>query len=152
MKPQKLDEQETASPDELDDTYEEEGEEVLGDANVPDEEDPEAEPASPRSKAATATLAKVRLASGSMNRSMRAQCRILYHRTPLTIPELADRYNRSQEYVKKIIANDAGKNRPDDLDEDYDYVDDDTKAKYPPTVSGYLYRTKMRTVVCASLS
>lgn len=137
MKTKKLDEQETAGHDGLEGG----GEGVLGDANLPGEEEPEAETeesASPRSKTTATTPAK-KLTSGSMTRSMRAQCRILYHRTPLTIPELANRYNRSQEYVKKIIANDAGKNRPDDLDEDYDYVDDETKAKYPPTVSGYMY-------------
>lgn len=147
MKITKVDEQETASPDEVDEIDEEVEEEVPRNANVPGDEDPAAESASPRSKTAT-TPAKVKLASGSMNRSMRAQCRILYHRTPLTIPELASRYNRSQEYVKKIIANDAGKNRADDLDEDYDYVDDETKAKYPPTVSGYLRRADMRGVFC----
>lgn len=47
--------------------------------------------------------------------------------------EIAEKYNRTVEYIKRIIQNDTSV--PDDLDKDYDFVDEEIKAKYPPLVS-----------------
>jgi hypothetical protein len=46
---------------------------------------------------------------------------------------IATKFNRSVDYIRRVIANDA--RTPDALDEDYDHVDEDTKRDYPPRVS-----------------
>lgn len=74
-----------------------------------------------------------------MSRADRAQCRILFHRAHIPLTRLAEQYNRSEDYIKRVLQNNAGKKAADDVDEDYDHVDEETKAQYPPLVSTYTY-------------
>lgn len=78
---------------------------------------------------------KIPLNKGVMKRPQRAQCRILHSRGGFTISALALKYNRTQEYVQRVILNDNKKFAADVIEEDYDYVDHDTKVRYPPTAS-----------------
>lgn len=118
-----------------------EGEDEGGDegegANVPADSDlddiPTEEPAPPSTPPASATPGKKALLKGVMNRADRAQCRILFHRAHIPLTTLAAQYNRSEDYIKRVLTNGAtGKKGGDNVDEDYEHVDNATKIKYPP--------------------
>lgn len=93
------------------------------------------------------------LTKGFLKRPFRAQCRILYHRANYSILDLANKYNRSEEYIKTVIMNEAGRRTTDDADEDYEFVDEETKAAYPPLVSTCIFPYKdFRTNIMQSKS
>ncbi|KAF7965989.1 hypothetical protein HWV62_29444 [Athelia sp. TMB] len=71
---------------------------------------------------------KIHLDKGIMKRPQRAECRILHSQGGFTISALALKYNRSQEYIQRVILNDNKKHVADVIEEDYDYVDHDTKG------------------------
>lgn len=58
-------------------------------------------------------------------------CRIL-HNHGVSADELATKYQRSLDYIGRIIHNDSS--IQDDSDDDYNFVDAQTKVAYPPKV------------------
>jgi hypothetical protein len=47
--------------------------------------------------------------------------------------DIASKFNRSVDYVRRVSDNEAS--RPDSVEKDYDYVDEETKELYPQMVS-----------------
>lgn len=72
------------------------------------------------------------LSKGALKPPERAACRIMYD-NGVSEEKIAKKYNRSINYIKRIITNDM--NTPDNLDDDYYLVDQETRIKYPQTVS-----------------
>lgn len=67
-----------------------------------------------------------------MDRGDRALCRIMRSHGA-TFQDIADEVNRSLGVVASAIKNSYL--LPDDTETDYDYVDEETKRKYPPKVN-----------------
>jgi hypothetical protein len=59
-------------------------------------------------------------------------CRILFD-YGVSEAEIANKYHRSADYIRRIIHNNSSV--LDDPDNDYEFVDEETKGKYPPKVS-----------------
>ena len=75
---------------------------------------------------------KAPLAKGVVKKGPRATIRIMYD-YGVSEKTIATKFNRSVDYIRRVITNDA--RTPDALDEDYDYVDEETKTDYPPRAS-----------------
>lgn len=70
--------------------------------------------------------------AGILRRDLRAKCRILSNHG-ISAQRLATRYNKNVSYIQGVIEN--TRKPKDDVDEDYEHVDEKTKAKYPSKVT-----------------
>ncbi|KAF7980830.1 hypothetical protein HWV62_36460 [Athelia sp. TMB] len=73
--------------------------------------------------------------AGILSRSLRALCRILDEHGVL-VSRLANKYNRSEKYITKVLNNNAKVlGDYDIIEDDYKYVKESVRRKYPPKES-----------------